>query len=50
MQYHGFNFYHMCCDQSPVFHALVYVCYAFFLMIQALFKVKTFNMNNNWTH
>ena len=24
-QYHGFNFYHLCCDQSPVFHALVYV-------------------------
>ena len=26
-QYHGYNFYYMCCDQSPVFHALVYVCF-----------------------
>ena len=31
------------CDQSPVFHALVYVCYAFFKMIQALFKVNNFH-------
>ena len=29
-QYHGFNFYHLCCDHAFVFHAFVYVCYAFF--------------------
>ena len=36
--------YHLCCDQSVVFQALVYVYYAlfFFLMIQALFKVNNF--------
>ena len=41
-QYHGFIFYHQCCDQSRFSRFGLCLLCIIFLMIQALFKVNTF--------